>query len=92
MGSNGTFNFTWTASFPYIITQKGTIVCSNGTFNFTWTASLLFRLARLLVVRSNGTFNFTWTAPLRTLQRKRPPICGSAKAICCLRCVGAENL
>ena len=36
--SNGTFNFTWTAS-TYICAYKSNTFGSNGTFNFTWTAS-----------------------------------------------------
>ena len=39
MGSNGTFNFTWTASDPLHTIKYDKYLSSNGTFNFTWTAS-----------------------------------------------------
>ena len=41
MGSNGTLNFTWTASFDNNFAYTLCSFCSNGTLNFTWTASII---------------------------------------------------
>ena len=45
--SNGTLNFTWTAS---TVTKYDTIQInsSNGTLNFTWTASVNVQLKIML--------------------------------------------
>ena len=64
MGSNGTFNFTWTAS-KFKNSVKSYFKSSNGTFNFTWTASALYSICgESARCGSNGTFNFTWTASI----------------------------